>query len=107
METEINLPFITADASGPKHLVKKLTRAKLESMVEDLIQKSVGPCGQCMKDAASTPARSTKSCWSADRRACHASRLVKELLAGSRTSVNPDEAGDRRCDPGWRSEGRG
>src|SRR5438876_1766912 len=51
METEINLPFITADASGPKHLVKKLTRAKLEGMVEDVIQKSVGPCRQCMKDA--------------------------------------------------------
>src|ERR1700747_2563734 len=51
METEINLPFITADASGPKHLVKKLTRAKLESMVEDLTQRSVGPCKQCMKDA--------------------------------------------------------
>src|SRR5437763_2435966 len=51
METEINLPFITADASGPKHLVKKLTRAKLESMVEDIIQRSVGPCKQCMKDA--------------------------------------------------------
>jgi molecular chaperone DnaK len=51
METEINLPFITADANGPKHLVKKLTRAKLESMVEDLIQRSVPPCKQCMKDA--------------------------------------------------------
>ena len=51
MENEINLPFITADASGPKHLVKKLTRAKLESMVEDIIQRSVGPCKQCMKDA--------------------------------------------------------
>ncbi len=51
METEINLPFITADASGPKHLVKKLTRAKLESMVEDIIQRSVGPCRQCLKDA--------------------------------------------------------
>jgi len=46
METEINLPFITADASGPKHLVKKLTRAKLEGMVEDIIQRSVGPCKQ-------------------------------------------------------------
>ena len=44
METEINLPFITADANGPKHLVKKLTRAKLEQMVEDIIQRSVGPC---------------------------------------------------------------
>src|SRR5471032_2913395 len=51
MEHEINLPFITADVGGPKHLVKKLTRAKLESMVEDIIQKSVGPCKQCMKDA--------------------------------------------------------
>src|SRR5471032_21599 len=51
METEINLPFITADAGGPKHLVKKLTRAKLEGMVGDIIQKSVGPCKQCMKDA--------------------------------------------------------
>src|ERR1700689_456540 len=50
-ESEINLPFITADAGGPKHLVKKLTRAKLESMVEDIIQRSVGPCKQCMKDA--------------------------------------------------------
>jgi molecular chaperone DnaK len=51
VETEINLPFITADATGPKHLVKKLTRAKLEQMVEDIIQRSVGPCRQAMKDA--------------------------------------------------------
>ena len=42
-ETEINLPFITADASGPKHLVRKLTRAKLESLVDDLLQRSIGP----------------------------------------------------------------
>jgi molecular chaperone DnaK len=46
METEINLPFITADAGGPKHLVKKLTRAKLEGMVEDIVSRSVGPCKQ-------------------------------------------------------------
>src|SRR5205807_760765 len=51
METDINLPFITADATGPKHLVKKLTRAKLEQMIEDIIQRSVGPCRQAMKDA--------------------------------------------------------
>src|ERR1700759_2598674 len=50
-ETEINLPFITADASGPKHLVRKLTRAKLEGLVDDLLQKSIGPCKQAMKDA--------------------------------------------------------
>src|SRR5438067_1442854 len=50
-ETEINLPFITADASGPKHLVMKLTRAKLESLVDDLIQKTLGPCRDALKDA--------------------------------------------------------
>ncbi len=51
METDVNLPFITADASGPKHLNIKLTRAKLESLVEDLIEKTVGPCMTAMKDA--------------------------------------------------------
>jgi len=50
-QTEINLPFITADASGPKHLTMKLTRAKLESLVEDLIAKTRGPCEQALKDA--------------------------------------------------------
>jgi molecular chaperone DnaK len=50
-QTEINLPFITADASGPKHLTMKLTRAKLESLVDDLIQKTIGPCSSALKDA--------------------------------------------------------
>jgi molecular chaperone DnaK len=50
-ETEINLPFITADASGPKHLVLKMTRAKLESLVEDLIERTLGPCRAALKDA--------------------------------------------------------
>jgi len=50
-QTEVNLPYITADASGPKHLSIKLTRAKLESLVEDLVQKTVGPCRTAMKDA--------------------------------------------------------
>src|SRR6201994_2611668 len=50
-ETEINLPFITADASGPKHLVLKLSRAKLESLVEDLVQRTLGPCKAALKDA--------------------------------------------------------
>jgi molecular chaperone DnaK len=44
METEINLPFITADASGPKHLHMTLTRAKLEQLVDDLIERTIGPC---------------------------------------------------------------
>jgi molecular chaperone DnaK len=51
VETEINLPFITADASGPKHLVRKLTRAKLEQLVGDLIDRSVEPCKKCLADA--------------------------------------------------------
>ncbi len=51
-ETEINLPFITADASGPKHLVLKLSRAKLESLVDDLIQRTLGPCRAALKDAS-------------------------------------------------------
>ena len=55
METEINLPFITADTSGPKHLVMKITRAKLESLVEDLIAKLEPPCRQALSDAGLTP----------------------------------------------------
>ncbi len=53
-ETEINLPFITADASGPKHLVMKLSRAKLESLVDDLIQRTLDPCRAALKDAGVT-----------------------------------------------------
>src|SRR3954462_14552523 len=51
MQTEINLPFITADASGPKHLVRKLTRAKLEQLVDDLLQRSLEPCRKAIADA--------------------------------------------------------
>src|SRR5438445_3850850 len=54
LQTEINLPFITADASGPKHLVLTLTRAKLESLVADLIERTTGPCRQAMQDAGVT-----------------------------------------------------
>ncbi|HID30437.1 MAG TPA: molecular chaperone DnaK, partial [Desulfobacterales bacterium] len=55
METDINLPFITADASGPKHLNMRLTRAKLEGLVEDLLEKLVGPCRTALKDAGLNP----------------------------------------------------
>jgi molecular chaperone DnaK len=55
VQTEINLPFITADASGPKHLVLTLTRAKLESLVADLIERTLGPCRQAMQDAGVSP----------------------------------------------------
>src|SRR3989338_4883173 len=51
MQTEINLPFITADANGPKHLTMTLTRSKLEQLVEDLVQRSIGPCKKALEDA--------------------------------------------------------
>ncbi len=57
VETEINLPFITADASGPKHLVRKMSRAKLEQLVEDLVERSVDPCRRAMADAGVTPSQ--------------------------------------------------
>jgi molecular chaperone DnaK len=57
LETEINLPFLTADASGPKHMTKKLTRARLEQMVADILERAVGPCKQAISDAGVTPAQ--------------------------------------------------
>lgn len=56
LETEINLPFLTADASGPKHLTMKLTRAKLEQLMADLVERTLEPCRQALKDAKLTPA---------------------------------------------------
>jgi molecular chaperone DnaK len=93
METEINLPFITADASGPKHLVKKLTRAKLENMVEDIIQRSVGPCRQCMKDAGVDPSKINEVVLvGGQTRMPRIQALVKELFGKEgHKGVNPDE----------------
>lgn len=93
METEINLPFITADANGPKHLVKKITRAKLESMVEDLIQRSVPPCKQCMKDAEVDASQINEVVLvGGQTRMPRIQRLVKELFGKEgNKSVNPDE----------------
>src|SRR5678815_3072358 len=93
METEINLPFITADASGPKHLVQKLTRAKLESMVEDLIQRSVGPCKQCMKDAGVDASKINEVVLVGGlTRMPRIQSLVKELFGKEpHKGVNPDE----------------
>src|SRR6202030_3783913 len=93
METEINLPFITADANGPKHLVKKLTRAKLESMVEDLIQRSVPPSKQCMKDAGVDASKINEVVLvGGQTRMPRIQQLVKELFGKEgNKSVNPDE----------------
>jgi molecular chaperone DnaK len=93
METEINLPFITADAGGPKHLVKKLTRAKLESMVEDIIQRSVGPCKQCMKDAGVDASKINEVVLvGGQTRMPRIQNLVKDLFGREgHKGVNPDE----------------
>src|ERR1700741_2861550 len=93
METEINLPFITADASGPKHLVKKLTRAKLEGMVEDISQRSVGPCKQCMKDAGVDASKINEVVLvGGQTRMPRIQALVKDLFGREgHKGVNPDE----------------
>ena len=93
METEINLPFITADANGPKHLVKKLSRAKLEQMVEDIIQRSVVPCRQAMKDAG-VEAKDIDEVVlvGGQTRMPRIQQLVKELFGKEpHKGVNPDE----------------
>src|SRR6266542_1951160 len=93
METEINLPFITADATGPKHLVKRLTRAKLESMIEDIIQRSVGPCRQCIKDAGIDASKINEVVLvGGQTRMPRIQAIVKELFGREgHKGVNPDE----------------
>jgi len=93
METEINLPFITADASGPKHLVKRLTRAKLEGMVEDIVQRSVGPCRTCMKDAGVDASKINEVVLvGGQTRMPRIQQLVKDLFGREgHKGVNPDE----------------
>jgi molecular chaperone DnaK len=93
METDISLPFITADQSGPKHLSMKLTRAKFESLVEDLLQKSVGPCKQAMKDAGVTAANIDEVVLvGGSTRVPRVQQIVKELFGKEpHKGVNPDE----------------
>jgi molecular chaperone DnaK len=93
IETEINLPFITADASGPKHLVKKLTRAKLESMVEEIVRRSVEPCRLCMKDAGVGTSKIDEVVLvGGQTRMPLIQQLVKELFGREgHKGVNPDE----------------
>ena len=93
-QTEVNLPYITADASGPKHLAMKLTRAKLESLVEDLIQKTVGPCRTALKDAElSINEISEVILVGGQTRMPLVQKVVKDLFGKEpRKDVNPDEA---------------
>ncbi|HTU35589.1 MAG TPA: molecular chaperone DnaK [Candidatus Acidoferrum sp.] len=93
LETEINLPFITADASGPKHLVKKLTRSKLENMVDEIVRRSVEPCKLCMKDAGVDAGKINEVVLvGGQTRMPMIQALVKELFGREgHKGVNPDE----------------
>src|SRR5579871_799991 len=93
LETEINLPFITADATGPKHLQLKLTRARFEQMVEDIIQRSVGPCKQAISDAGVTPSQIDEVVLvGGQTRMPRIQQLVRELFGREpHKGVNPDE----------------
>ena len=93
VETEINLPFITADASGPKHLQLKLSRSKLEQLVEDIVEKSIGPCKQAMKDAGVEPKDIDEVVLvGGQTRMPRIQKLVKDLFGKDpHQGVNPDE----------------
>ncbi len=93
-ETEINLPFLTADASGPKHMQLKLTRAKLEQLMEDLLQRTVGPVKQAMSDAGLTPDKIDEVVLvGGSTRIPRVVDIVKNLFNGKEPhkGVNPDE----------------
>jgi molecular chaperone DnaK len=93
-QTEINLPYITADASGPKHLTLKLTRAKLESLVEDLVQRTVEPCRIALKDAGLAISQIDEVILvGGQTRMPLVQKAVKDLFGKEpRKDVNPDEA---------------
>jgi molecular chaperone DnaK len=93
MESEINLPFITADASGPKHLVKRLTRAKLEEMIRDLIDRSIEPCKQALKDAGIDTSKIDEVVLvGGQTRMPKIQQVVKEFFGREpHKGVNPDE----------------
>jgi len=93
MESDINLPFVTADQSGPKHLQMKLTRAKFEQLVEDLLQKTVGPTKQALSDAGLDPSKIDEVVLvGGSTRIPRVQQIVKDLFGRDpHKGVNPDE----------------
>jgi molecular chaperone DnaK len=93
METEINLPFITADASGPKHLAMKLTRMRFEQMVDDILQRTMEPCKKAMADAGVTPQNIDEVVLvGGSTRIPKVQQLVKNMFGKEpNRTVNPDE----------------
>ncbi len=92
-ETEVNLPFISADQTGPKHLVKKLTRAKFEQLVEDLLQRTIGPTRQALADASVSPSQIDEVVLvGGSTRVPRVQQIVKDLFGKEpHKGVNPDE----------------
>ena len=97
LETEINLPFLTADASGPKHMNVKLTRARFEQMVADILERAIGPCKQAMADAGVTPA--------ADRRSGPGGRLHAHAEGAAAGARSVRQGAEQEREPG--RSGRG
>src|SRR5689334_4510020 len=93
LETEINLPFLTADASGPKHLTIKLTRARFEQMIDDILQRTTGPCKQALQDAGMTPQNIDEVVLvGGSTRIPKVQQMVRDLFGKEpNKSVNPDE----------------
>jgi len=93
LETEVNLPFITADATGPKHLAMKLTRARFEQMMADIFERTVGPCKQALGDAGVTPSQIDEVVLvGGSTRIPKIQQMVKDLFGKEpNRSVNPDE----------------
>jgi molecular chaperone DnaK len=93
LETEINLPFLTADATGPKHLAVKLTRARFEQMVADILDRSVGPCKQALQDAGVTPQQIDEVVLvGGSTRIPKVQQMVRDLFGKEpNKTVNPDE----------------
>ncbi len=93
LETELNLPFLTADASGPKHMNVKLTRARLEQMTADILDRASGPCRQALSDAGTTPAQIDEVVLvGGSTRMPKVQQQVRDLFAKEpNKSVNPDE----------------
>jgi molecular chaperone DnaK len=93
LETDINLPFLTADASGPKHLNVKLTRARFEQMIDDILQRTIGPCKQALQDAGVTPQNIDEVVLvGGSTRIPKVQQMVRELFGkDANRTVNPDE----------------